>query len=98
MTLLDCSDVLHVANLARLNINEKEIEKYRKDLGLILAEIDKISEANIDEDTKIMISPSTNKNEYYKNEENHMIDRKDAFKNVNKISGDYVVVPKVLND
>jgi len=98
MALLKEEDVLHVANLARLSIDKKELKKYQKELDLIMNDINKITEVKIDENEKIMISPSTNKNEFYKNEENHMINRKDAFKNVNKISGDYVVVPKVLND
>jgi aspartyl-tRNA(Asn)/glutamyl-tRNA(Gln) amidotransferase subunit C len=41
--------VRHVANLARLGLNEEEIERMGEQLGAILEAIDKIGELDLDE-------------------------------------------------
>jgi aspartyl-tRNA(Asn)/glutamyl-tRNA(Gln) amidotransferase subunit C len=56
MDKLSKEEVLHVANLARLNVKEEEIEKYSKQLSDILTEIDKITSVDIDEEGEVLIS------------------------------------------
>jgi aspartyl-tRNA(Asn)/glutamyl-tRNA(Gln) amidotransferase subunit C len=40
-------EVQHIANLARLGLNEKEIEKYQNELSSILDYIEKLKEVDI---------------------------------------------------
>jgi aspartyl-tRNA(Asn)/glutamyl-tRNA(Gln) amidotransferase subunit C len=98
MDKLTAKEVLHVANLARLNVKEDEIERYSNQLSSILTEIDKIATLNIEEEGDILISPTSNKNVYKEDIEGPMLTKKEIFKNTNNTSDDYVVVPKVIND
>lgn len=41
-------EVLHLADLVKLKLSEKEIESYKKQLGDVLNYIDKINELNLD--------------------------------------------------
>lgn len=97
MEKLSDKEVLHVANLARLNVKENEIERYSNQLSSILTEIEKITSVEIKSD-KILISPTENKNIYREDTKVHMLTKEEIFKNVKNVSDDYVVVPKVIND
>lgn len=92
------AEVQNVAHLARLNVKKEESEKYQVTLGQIMTEIDKIIEAKIDEEEEILICPTENKNLYNGDEVSDMIGKKEAFCNSKNTNGDYIVVPKVLND
>ena len=87
--------VKHIADLAKLNIREDEMEKYQKQLSDILTEIEKIVEVDIEED-EIMISPSDNKNNYSQDVVEEHIDRSLAFKNAKNVKSNYITVPKAL--
>ena len=56
-------EVLKVAHLARVSIDDNEIEMYKGQLEAIMNEINKINEVEIIDDD-IMISPSSNINKY----------------------------------
>lgn len=86
--------VLHIADLAKINIDKEEIKKYQEQLTDILTEIDKIQEVSVDGD--IMISPITTKNNYTDDVIENHISREDAFKNAKRVSEDYIIVPKVI--
>lgn len=58
MDRLTKDEVRHVADLARLSLSEFEEEKYARELYLLLEEINKIQEINVEEDP--MIAPYTN--------------------------------------
>jgi aspartyl/glutamyl-tRNA(Asn/Gln) amidotransferase C subunit len=45
--MIDLKEVEHIAKLARLNLTEKEKEKFQKELSLILDYIEKLKEVNI---------------------------------------------------
>jgi aspartyl-tRNA(Asn)/glutamyl-tRNA(Gln) amidotransferase subunit C len=47
--MLSKDEVKHIADLARIEMSEKEIEKYQKQLGKILDFVDKLSEVKTDE-------------------------------------------------
>lgn len=98
MEKLTKEEVKHVADLARLNINEDEFEKYSVQLNDILTEIDKILSVEINENEEILISTTDASNKLNKDEVGEMLSREDIFKNVENKSGDYIIVPKVLND
>lgn len=87
--------VRHIANLAKLNVKDSEMEKYQKQLSDILTEIEKIVEVDIEED-EIMISPTENKNNYSEDIIEQHISKEDAFLNAKRTKGDYIAVPKVI--
>ena len=97
MELLTKEQVKHVADLAHISITEQEEEMYLTQLNDILNEIKKIEEVNVD-DEEIMIS-SVDKINCYKDDEPGVMDkREELLKNSKLRKGDFIVVPKVLND
>lgn len=94
--MLNENEVEHVADLAKLYVYKDEYPKYQKQLHDILSEIKKIEDIDIDGD--IMISPSSNTNEYSNDNVGPMLNKDDIFKNVKHTNGDYIVVPTVIND
>jgi len=46
--VIDRSDVLHIARLARLHIDDSEVEDFRSELSGILEHIERISELDLD--------------------------------------------------
>ena len=60
MNELTKEEVLHVANLARINVSEEDIEKYKVGLKQILNELNRINE--VDASDNILISPTSNIN------------------------------------
>ena len=97
MENLDREKVLHVASLAKLRIEEDEIPKYVKELKDLMAEVDRIQEAEID-DEEILISPSANRNVYNDDTTGTMLTREEILKNANKKYGSYIAVTRALND
>lgn len=89
----------HVANLARLILSDEEKEKYATDFVMIMNDIEKLNQVDLSDVTdEIMISPTTNINEYHNVENIESIRKEEALKNSKLSDGDYVVVPQVIND
>lgn len=59
MDKLTKEEVLHVAELGRINLSDEDIERYAYDLKALFDEINKINEIKLDEED-ILIAPSTN--------------------------------------
>lgn len=95
MNELTKEEVLHVAHLARIEVEENEIEKYSKQLKIIMDQIDKINEVELDT-SDILITPSLNHNVY--REDEPIIDRVDISKNAPKTNGNYIEVERFVND
>lgn len=98
MEKLNLEELMHVSNLAKLELNESEQEKFSTDLAMILNDIEKINKVDINDDSNIMISPSTNINEYHNVTELEFIGKEEALKNSKLSDGDYIVVPQVISD
>lgn len=96
MSKLTNEEVLHVANLARLNINFDEVNKYNDQLSAILSEIDKITSVTVEE--AILIAPTDNKNIFMDGKMGEMLSKEEILKNAKNTDGDYLIVPKVIND
>lgn len=94
MNELTKEEVLHVAALARINVSEEDIEKYKVGLKQILDELNRINEVDAVDD--ILISPTSNKNVY---REDVGIDESiDILKNAPKKSGNYIEIKRFVND
>ncbi len=97
MDKLSREEVLHVAHLARINLEEEEIEKFRVQLKKLMDDIDKIKEVK-DYDEDLMISPVEYNTELRPDEEGKMLDYKEVMKNVPHSTGNFVEVPVMLNE
>ena len=96
--MLSKKEVDHVAELAKLYVNDSEYPNYEKQLYDILSEIKKIEDVDVEEETSIMISPSINTNEYSNDNIGPMLSKDEVLKNVKHTNGDFIVVPTVINE
>lgn len=96
MDELSREEVLHVANLGKLYLDEEDIEKYKIQLKQIMDEVNKIRDLDIIE-SDILISPSDNINMFsdYKNNE---IDRERLLSNSCNRDGNFIEVRWFNND
>ena len=97
MELLTKEQVRHVSKLAHINLTEQEEDMYLTQLNDILNEIKKIEQVDVD-DEDIMISSTNNTNCYKEDIPGNMDKRDEILKNSKLRKGDFIVVPKVLND
>jgi len=95
--MLEKEQVLHVAKLARLSLSEEEIKLYQEHLYILFEEIEKINNIDLKEE-HILISPSYNQNCYKDDTSGEMLEVSDVLKNAVTVDGDYIIVPRVIND
>ena len=88
-------EVLKVAHLARVSIDDNEIEMYKGQLEAIMNEINKINEVEIIDDD-IMISPSSNINRYREDVPKKAKD--DVLSNAPKTNGNYIQIKRFVNE
>ena len=97
MDKLTREEVLHIAYLARINLEEDEIEKFRVQLKKLMDDIDKIKDVK-GYDEELMISPVTHNAPLRSDNEGAMLDYKTVMKNVPHNTGNFVEVPVMLNE
>jgi len=97
MDKLSREEVLHIANLARINLEEEEIEKFRVQLKKLMDDIDKIKDVK-GYDDELMISPVEHNSPLRDDEEGKMLDYKTVMKNVPHSTGNFVEVPVMINE
>lgn len=90
-------EVLRVAHLARIKVDEEEIEKYQIELKKLLNDVDKIKEVT-DCDEEQMIAPWSKNSILREDEPGEMLNPKEILKNVPRHSGNYVEVPIVISE
>lgn len=90
-------EVLHVAELARIKIDEEEIEKYQIDLKTLLNEVEKINEVK-GYDDEILIANWRENTSLRKDVPGEMLEPKEVLKNVPRHSGNYIEVPVVISE
>ena len=95
MKKLKREEVLHVADLARIELSEKEIEKYQVELKVLLDEVEKINDVK-GYDDEILIAPWSDKTDLREDKEGEMLDPKKVIENAPKHSGNYIEVPVVI--
>ena len=88
-------EVLKVAHLARVYIDDNEIEMYKGQLEAIMNEINKINEVEIIDDD-IMISPSSNIKKYREDVPKNAKD--DVLSNAPKTNGNYIQIKRFVNE
>ena len=88
-------EVLHVADLARINLTEEEIEKYQVQLKQLLDDVEKINEVK-GYDDDILIACWEENAALRKDEVGEMLDPKEVLENAPNHSGNYIAVPVVI--
>ncbi len=88
-------DVKHIANLARLELNEEELEKYTKDLGNIVEFANTLSKIDV-----TGVEPTNHildiKNVFRKDQLKDSYDREEILMNAPEKQAGCVSVPKVV--
>ena len=95
MERLTNEEVLHVANLARLDLNEEEIDIYAVKLKEILDEVDKIKDIEVETD-EMMISPNENVCVLTSDETEEMLSIDEILKNAPNKYSDFIEVRGVF--
>ena len=89
-------EILHIANLADLTLEENEIEKYRENLQEILNFADIVNNANT-ENLDITIGTNEAKNVFRKDEVEIFEDNEALFMNAPSEEQNMFKIPKVIN-
>ncbi len=88
-------DVLHVAHLARLDLEEKELDKLTGQIDNFLRYVDKLQEINTEN-----IEPVTHffseKNAFRDDEVRPSLSEKEALKNCHRADNESFLVPRIL--
>lgn len=90
-------EVLHVANLARIEISEEELEMYQIKLKELLNQIEEVNKIN-DNDSDYLIAPWRQDATFREDEVGNMLDPKEVLKNTPRKSGNYIEVPVVISN
>ena len=90
-------EVLHVAELARIKLTDKEIEKFQIELKQLLNEVEKINDVK-GYDDDILIAPWDDSTEPRKDIPGEMLEPKEVLKNVPHHSGNFIEVPVVISE
>ena len=97
MDRLTDEEVMHVANLARLNVREDEIEKYARDLKILLDDVDKIKDIDVDTDD-MLVTPVEHESILRRDDDTSSIDFNEVKKNIPAVTGNFVEVPVMVNE
>lgn len=89
-------EILHIANLARLNLEEDEIEKYRENLQDILNFANVVNNAPV-EGLDVTIGANEAKNVFRKDEIKVFEDRDALLQNAPEKEQNMFKIPKVIN-
>ena len=88
-------EILHIANLARLNLEEDEIEKYRENLQDILNFANVVNNAPV-EGLDVTIGANEEKNVFRKDEINVFEDTESLLQNAPSQEQNMFKLPKVI--
>lgn len=90
-------EVLHVADLAKIKIDDNELEKYQIDLKKLLNEVEKINEVK-GYDDEILIAPWNEATKLREDKSGEMLNPKEVIGNAPRHSGNYIEVPVVIGE
>ncbi|UCD77553.1 MAG: Asp-tRNA(Asn)/Glu-tRNA(Gln) amidotransferase subunit GatC [Desulfobacterales bacterium] len=89
------NEVLYVADLARLNLDEAAIEKFAGQIGEILEYVDKLNEVNT-EGVKPTSHAISLTNAFREDEQSEHLDRDKALANAPEKEDGNFIVPKIV--
>ena len=89
-------EILHIANLADLNLKDDEIEEYKANLQDILNYANIVNKAQV-EDLDVAVTGVEEINVFRKDEIKEFEDKKALLQNSRNIQGNMFQIPKVIN-
>jgi len=92
---IEKKEVEYVARLARLKLNEEEVEKFGRQLGQILKYVEKLNELNT-KDVEPAFHTVPLQNVMRKDEVKDSLPVKDALANAPATKGNYFKVPRII--
>jgi aspartyl-tRNA(Asn)/glutamyl-tRNA(Gln) amidotransferase subunit C len=88
-------EVLHIAHLARIELKEEEVEKFRRELSEILNFVEKLNELDTEGiDPKFQIIPP--ENVLREDVPSLSLPKEKVFMNAPESDGEFFIVPKVV--
>lgn len=90
-------EVKHIAKLAKLQFNDKEIVKFTDDLNKILEYVDKLNELDT-ENIEPLLHPIEGSNVFREDKLGRSVKTEDALKNAPESTEEYFKVPKVIKN
>ena len=92
---IDRKTVEHVARLARLQLTDPELDRYEKQLGAILDYIAKLEKLDVS-GAEPLVHPAESSNVFREDVPRPSLPRTDVLKNAPEKTGDFFIVPKVV--
>lgn len=96
-SMLSKKEVEHVAKLAKIKINNQELEKYQIELKKLLDDVQKIHDVK-GYDDDFLITPTNEVCILRKDQKEDMLTPEEVLKNVPCHNGNYIEVPVVINE
>lgn len=96
MEIIDKDTVKRVSHLARLSLNEEELQTYSTQLAAVLSYISKLNEIDTEGVPPTSHALSTLKNVFRKDVLKPSLSVEDALKNAPEKEGDFFKVPQVI--
>ena len=94
--LIDIKITKRIANLAKIELSEKEIEEYSKDLSNILSWMDELKKVDVKDIEPVT---SVNDNKLFEREDlefEDKVEKEEILSNAPDKNEDYFIVPKVI--
>ena len=88
-------EIEHIAELARLQLKENELEEYTLQLNKILDYVEKLNELDT-KNVKQLSHPVEGENVFREDELKPSVDREEALKNAPSKNDEFFKVPKVI--
>lgn len=95
--VLSKEEVLHVAELAKISLTDREVEKYQVELKKLLKDVEKVNDVK-GYDDEILIACWNENTSLRSDKEGKMLDPKEVIGQAPKHSGNYIEVPVVISD
>ena len=97
MEMLTKEEVLHVANLARIDVSEEEISDYQVQLKQLINEINKIKNVEVNNE-EILVTPVDHLTSMREDEQGLTTSFDEIKKNVPNTVGNFVEVVVMINE
>ncbi len=94
--MLTKEEILHIAKLAKLNLTDDEVEKFRVQLSPVLDYFEKLKEVDTDNIEPTFHPISNLKNRFQEEGMDNALDIKDVIKNAKEKNGNYILTEAVL--
>ena len=97
MDKLTKEEVLHVAHLARIKVEDEEIEKYQVDLKKLLDDVEKIKDIKV-ESNELLVTPVEHESILRSDNDTRSLEFNELKKNVPASTGNFIEVPVMVNE